>query len=223
LSAADWNGGGWTRLGTFSEPIQTALAGLAGGLEAAGIAGPTRNVRRLRPEAGEIASTPEIEAHARTLLGGQPRLVRALWFDKPARRNWPVQWHQDKTIQVAERHELAGFGPWSMKGGIPHVEPPLEVLQRMATIRLHLDACTAANGPLRVIPATHHSKLSREEIEQRVAESDVVDVHTAQWEAVAMRPLLLHSSGRAAADGHRRVLHLEFATGDLPAPLVWRA
>lgn len=222
MNGQSWKRFGWTPLGSLPPAQRGTLAAIATGLAGRAIAGPTRRVRELQPEVDELASSQDVTAWAGELLGGPPRLVRALWFDKPARRNWPVQWHQDKTVCVAERHEVPGFGPWSVKGGIPHVEPPLEVLQRMATIRLHLDACTAENGPLRVISGSHTAKLSRNEIEQRVAEAEAEELHVEPFGALAMRPLLLHASRRAIADGHRRVLHLEFATGGLPAPLQWR-
>ena len=51
-------------------------------------------------------------------------------------------WHQDLSIAVKERHEVAGFGPWSVKEGVP-VQPPVEILESMLTLRLHLDDCHA--------------------------------------------------------------------------------
>jgi hypothetical protein len=36
-----------------------------------------------------------------------------------------------------------------------------------------------------------------------------------------MRPLLLHASSPAQRPGHRRVIHLEFAAGELPGGLEW--
>src|SRR5438046_2193900 len=36
-----------------------------------------------------------------------------------------------------------------------------------------------------------------------------------------MRPLLLHSSGRSSSQGHRRVIHIEYAGFDLPNGLHW--
>jgi hypothetical protein len=39
---------------------------------------------------------------------------------------------------------------------------------------------------------------------------------------VAFRPLLLHASAPARAPGHRRVLHIEFASCELAPPLEWR-
>jgi hypothetical protein len=36
-----------------------------------------------------------------------------------------------------------------------------------------------------------------------------------------MRPLLLHASSPSAMPAHRRVIHIEYATGELPAGLTW--
>jgi hypothetical protein len=36
-----------------------------------------------------------------------------------------------------------------------------------------------------------------------------------------MRPLLLHASSAASAPGHRRVIHIEYAAGNLPGGLAW--
>jgi len=43
------------------------------------------------------------------------------------------------TIAVRERREAEGFGPWSEKEGVPHVQPPAEILEKMVAIRVHLD------------------------------------------------------------------------------------
>lgn len=55
--------------------------------------------------------------------------VRALLFDKTPEANWKVVWHQDITIAVRVRAEVAGFATWSEKGGVPHVQAPVELLQ----------------------------------------------------------------------------------------------
>jgi hypothetical protein len=39
--------------------------------------------------------------------------------------------------------------------------------------------------------------------------------------AVVMRPLLLHSSTTATTPKHRRVLHFEYSSVDLPAGIRW--
>ena len=42
-----------------------------------------------------------------------------------------------------------------MKGGVPHVQAPARLLERMLIVRLHLDASTEENEPPRVIPGSH--------------------------------------------------------------------
>ena len=37
--------------------------------------------------------------------------VRAILFDKTGDANWTVPWHQDRSIAVATRIDVAGFGP----------------------------------------------------------------------------------------------------------------
>jgi hypothetical protein len=43
------------------------------------------------------------------------------------------------------------------KVGVPHVEAPEWLLEKMLTMRLHLDDMTEENGPLKVLPGSHHS------------------------------------------------------------------
>ena len=38
-----------------------------------------------------------------------------------------------------------------------------------------------------------------------------------------MRPLLLHASSPSSSPEHRRVIHLDFASEDLPGGLMWEA
>ena len=40
-------------------------------------------------------------------------------------------------------------------------------------------------------------------------------------DALLMRPLLLHASGRSTSPRHRRVLHIEYAAFALPQGLHW--
>lgn len=70
------------------------------------------------------------------------------------------------TIAVRERREAPGFGPWSVKTGIPHAHAPPAVLERMLTVRLHLEKADELNGALRVIPRSHRrGRLSEEQID----------------------------------------------------------
>jgi ectoine hydroxylase-related dioxygenase (phytanoyl-CoA dioxygenase family) len=148
--------------------------------------------------------------------------VKATLFDKTGETNWRMQWHQDRTIAVKERLDVAGFGPWSTKAGALHVEAPREVLAQMLAIRIHLDACGPDNGPLRVIPASHLlGKLTEADLEREVARANVAELHVPQGSLLLMRPLLIHSSPAAHSPDHRRVLHIEFAPIEAISPLKW--
>ena len=92
---------------------------------------------------------------AREKLGDRARAVRAVFFDKSAKTNWALGWHQDRTIIVRERRDVPGFGPWTEKSGLIHVEPPYELISQMITVRAHLDAVDPENAPLLVAPGSH--------------------------------------------------------------------
>ena len=116
---------------------------------------------------------------------------------------------------------VPGFGLWSEKAGVVHVQPPVEVLRQMLTVRLHLDDCFADNGPLRVVPETQDRVLSPAELTRRVEQGPVVQCTLAAGGAVMMRPMLVHASSPATRPSHRRVIHLEFAGCELPDGLEW--
>jgi ectoine hydroxylase-related dioxygenase (phytanoyl-CoA dioxygenase family) len=150
------------------------------------------------------------------------RPVRAVVFDKTAASNWSVPWHQDRTIVVAQRREVAGFGPWTIKSGLLHVAPRDDVLAGMVTLRVHLDAVPATNAPLLIAPGSH--RLGR------IAEADVRAVLQQCGAAVCCADAgdvwlyataILHASEAASEPAHRRVLQVDFASGDLPGGLEW--
>ncbi|MBV8519910.1 MAG: phytanoyl-CoA dioxygenase family protein [Acidobacteria bacterium] len=159
-----------------------------------------------------------------SIVGNDAVAVKATLFDKTARANWLVQWHQDRVVAVRERREAPGFGAWSVKHGVVHAEPPAAVLEQMLAVRVHLDACGADNGPLRVIPRTHRlGKLADDAIASLVATRGVAELYVPEGGVVFMRPLLLHASSPARNVAHRRVLHIEVAPRDAIAPLEWAA
>jgi len=172
----------------------------------------------------ETATLPRVASCLLPVLGEHSRVVRGLFFDKVPGANWPVAWHQDLSLAVRHRYEIAGWDNWSMKSGVPHVQPPPEVLARMVTLRMHLDDCSPDHGALRVLPGSHRSgRLSREAI-RASAEAPAATITARAGDGLLMRPLLLHASSPAKNPSHRRVLHLEFAPHDLlPAPLEWAA
>ncbi|WP_166829997.1 phytanoyl-CoA dioxygenase family protein [Thalassoroseus pseudoceratinae] len=175
------------------------------------------------PEVRGFAESPILHRLLEPLVGSSPRLTRSILFNKTPAANWGVFWHQDLTIAVQERHDIPGFEQWSVKDGIPHVQPPVEILEHMLTVRFHLDACDETNGALRVQPGTHqHGRIPQANIMDHVNHTTATSCHTKAGGAVLMRPLLLHSSRKMTNPTQRRVIHLEFTTQDLPAPLTWR-
>lgn len=117
----------------------------AAALEKRGSAFALRNLLEI-PEIADLANSTSIHALVRLALGGVCFPVRGILFDKIPEANWKVPWHQDVTIAVREKIETSGFGPWSTKAGVLNVQPPASVLEKMISIRLHLDPCDESNG-----------------------------------------------------------------------------
>ena len=185
--------------------------------------GGLRDVLDNLPAMSALALHPAVHAITHQVLGTEAFLVRSTLFDKTEAANWKVPWHQDVTIAVKERHDTDGFGPWSIKSGVTHVQPPTSILARMLTIRIHLDACPAANGALRVMPGTHRlGRLNQNHVDEHVNEDSAVTCEAKAGGALVMRPLLLHSSSQARIPAHRRVLHFDFAADTLPNGLAWK-
>ncbi len=168
-----------------------------------------------------FARSKKMLALASLAAGSKARPVKAILFDKTEGANWYVTWHQDLTIAVHERKDVEGFGPWSMKDGVPHVRPTLDVLQDMIALRVHLDDCPADNGAIKFIPGSHRSGvLDGDAISQWRGRVQVYGA-AKRGDIIVMRPLILHSSSPSVNPKNRRVLHFESATQDLPAGLKW--
>jgi len=157
-----------------------------------------------------------------SVVGRDLVAVKATMFDNTSSSNWRVQWHQDRAVAIKERLDVSGYGPWSMKSGTLHVEPPARVLEQMIAVRVHLDACGAGNGPLRVVPGSHrYGKISESRIAEVAAATPAAELLAEQGAILLMRPLLLHASSTAQQPGHRRVLHIELAPRESISPLHW--
>jgi hypothetical protein len=181
-----------------------------------------RDLLREVPETRRLAESAPLRALVREVLGPGAFVVRGLLFDKTPEANWPVPWHQDLTIAVKARVEAPGFGPWTVKGGVPHVRPPIEVLQTMLTLRVHLDDCDATQGPLRVLPGSHaRGRLDAGAIRAWLDRVAPVTCLVPRGGVLVMRPLILHASSPAIDPRHRRVVHLEYASRPLPGNVEW--
>jgi ectoine hydroxylase-related dioxygenase (phytanoyl-CoA dioxygenase family) len=180
-----------------------------------------RNILELLPSVHQLAQSQEIQSLVEPILGNPARVVRGIFFDKQPTANWKVPWHQDVTIAVKNRLDLPDYQPWSLKGGIHHVQPPVAILERMLTVRIHLDKTDESNGALKVIPGSHcDGKLNDLEID-RFKQTCSTICTCESGGILLMRPLLLHASSVAIEPSHRRVIHLDYAGCNLPAGLEW--
>jgi len=159
---------------------------------------------------------------ASELMGTPTRAVRVLYFDKTPDMNWAVPWHQDRTIAVADRIDVPGFAPWSLKAGVHHVEPPEAILASIVSLRLHLDDCGPDNGPLMAVRGSFQlGRVPAPHIKAHVEQGSIQVCCANAGDLVAMRGLTIHASERAARPGHRRVLHVDFSAAGLPGGLEW--
>jgi len=180
-----------------------------------------RRVLEVIPGLSGLATMPKIRALVEPLLGRAAFPVRSILFDKRMGANWKVPWHQDLTIAVRKKIDVTGFGPWSTKAGVVHVQPPASILENMLAVRIHLDDCGQSNGPIRVIPGSHRlGRLTTDEI-LRISAQPAVCCTVAEGGVMLMRPLLVHASSACREPRHRRVIHLEFASCPLPGGLEW--
>jgi len=178
-------------------------------------------VRRLREKSAhffQLATTDRLLK----LLPDNLIPVRSILFDKTATENWPVAWHQDLTIAVNEKVDTDDYGPWSMKDGIVHVQPPEHLLKQMLTVRIHLDDTPATNGALKVIPGSHlKGKILSSEVKLHTSENEDVCA-CAAGDVLLMYPLILHSSSKSKEPDRRRIVHFEYALQDaLDMKLNW--
>lgn len=172
--------------------------------------------------ADSLAAQGLIGQFAAQLAGPEVRPVRFLLFDKSDASNWAVPWHQDRTIAVKKRLDVPGFGPWSTKEGRLHVEPPVDVLRHMVTLRVHLDDVDEHNAPLKVALGSHKlGVVMLPDVKSQVEVADTLNCLADAGDIWAYSTLILHASARAEPGRRRRVLHIDYAPFDLPGGLEW--
>jgi ectoine hydroxylase-related dioxygenase (phytanoyl-CoA dioxygenase family) len=164
------------------------------------------------PAVAAVASDDRLLTIARKSLGNHAVPFRATLFEKSGKANWLVVWHQDMALPLESKFDAPGWGPWSEKAGVLYAHAPTWALSRIVALRVHLDASTTDNGPLRVVPGSQAAGV--------LADSDVVDYVSSHSRVeclvprggvLAMRPLIIHSSSKARSTAPRRVLHIEYA------------
>lgn len=156
-------------------------------------------------------------------LGPAAKPVRAVLFNKTATTNWSLAWHQDRTICVKAKREVEGFGPWTVKQGLIHVAPPVELLTEMLTVRVHLDDVTATNAPLLISPGSHlQGMVPVEKITETVERLGTKTCLADAGDVWVYSTLILHASAAAQDAKSRRVLQVDYAAFGLPGGLEWQ-
>lgn len=195
--------------------LAAALAGLP--CDEAGVR--VHGIEALEPL---LANTGCIGAVAASALGEGAKPVRAILFNKSPATNWSLTWHQDRTICVKAKREVAGFGPWTVKSGMHHVAPPFELLARMVTLRAHLDDVSATNAPLLIAPGSHTcGRIPVGKVDEIVRSCGTKICLAEAGDIWLYSTPILHASEAASAPTSRRVLQVDFASEALPGGLEW--
>jgi ectoine hydroxylase-related dioxygenase (phytanoyl-CoA dioxygenase family) len=159
-----------------------------------------------------VASDSRLLELAAEALGRPAVPYRATLFDKSYRPNWLVAWHQDTVLPLEAKIDSDEWGPWSAKAGRLYAHAPRWALERIVALRIHLAESTADNGPLRVIPASHHAGvLSHEQVLAMARPTESLDCLVGLGGVLTIRPLLIHASSKARLDLPRPVIHIEYA------------
>lgn len=186
------------------------------------VKGGFRNAENTFPLIDKLSSSSTLLETAGRYLQGKPKFVRAILFDKTPDNNWLVAWHQDKSVTLSEKIELAGWGPWTVKAGVHHVQPPQDVLDNMITFRIHLDDTSNENGCLKVIKGSHkHGVMATSKVVEIANTHEHTDCEVFAGDCIAMRPLIIHASSKSLKPKSRRVIHIEYTGHDLPEGICW--
>ncbi len=109
-----------------------------------------------------------------------------------AASNWYVTWHQDLSIPVKDKADIEGYGPWSVKDGFVHVQTPSNILERMVSLRIHLDPCSEENGAIKFIAGSRGAGiLDPAELSKWRDENEAIVCPAQRGDVIVMRPLIL--------------------------------
>jgi ectoine hydroxylase-related dioxygenase (phytanoyl-CoA dioxygenase family) len=154
-------------------------------------------------------------------LSTNASLISGMWFDKLPEANWRVPWHQDVHIPIRP-FTAPGWDSWSIKGQLPMVIAPEPWSSRRVALRLHLDDCGVEQGPLQIIPDSHHyGRLNQAAMDALVEKGPIITITAKAGEVLLLHPLLVHRSAAAVVPSHRRVIHVEWCDAPLPPGEIW--
>ena len=172
------------------------------------------------PETQNLIFNENLKKVITEIFGKNYFVIKSIYFDKPETSNWYVSYHQDLTISVDKKIELDDFKFWTTKQNQFAVQPPIEILENIYTIRIHLDDTDENNGALKVIKKSHLKKVYRPENIDWTTEKETT-CNVNKGGIMIMKPLTLHSSSRTTNNKKRRVIHIEFSDTNLPNGLNW--
>lgn len=166
--------------------------------------------------------TPKLLKLVQSIAPNCNTAIKSIYFNKPPQANWIVQWHQDLTINLVAKKTAAGFKNWRTLPERTVVQPHLDILKSIFTLRIHLDDCTKANGALRVIESSHRNGVI--DIQKWLKTKKGIEhiCEVPRGGVLLMHPLILHASRRTENQLSRRVLHIEFCDQGLPNGLQWK-
>lgn len=169
-----------------------------------------------------LAADGFVGCHAASHLGSGSKPVRAILFDKTPEQNWSLAWHQDRTIAVRKRIDTPGYGPWTIKAGIQHVAPPQPLLDRMLTMRIHLDPVDLNNAPLLIARGSHRrGRIAEPKVLPMVADALIHACLADRGDIWLYATPILHASEAATMPKNRRVLQIDYSADTLPNGLEW--
>ena len=201
------------------EGLRSAVSNLIGENRSGSI----RNIEQKSDLVREFVVSERVMQIVKSYIGNTAKLARTILFNKTKYKNWAVAWHQDKTTAVSKSFKDDAWTNWTVKGDVVHAQPPLQVFEKMITLRLHLDETDNTNGCLQVIPQSHKMGILRQsEVNKIVSRSKVLSCCVNAGDILLMHPLLLHASNKATQNCTRRILHMEFSSYQLSDDIQYR-
>lgn len=168
----------------------------------------------------DVSTVKDVAIQLRTQLSTQGLLsehavaIQAIAFDKNPQTNWKVPWHQDLMFPFASPVSSVNYDLACIKDGVNYARPPVDILESLTAVRLHLDDCDQDNGPLRISPCSHvHGIINSNHISDNVKRFGEVICLAREGDVLLMKVLALHSSSTAKSPNHRRVLHFVYYSG----------
>jgi hypothetical protein len=149
-----------------------------------------------------------VSALAAFALGRAAFPVDAIFFDKQPNANWSVPGHQDRLMPG----QSASVVRKVRRGSLPYFEPPATTLAALVALRVCFDDEEVDGGGLEAVPGSHRLGVLQTDAIRSIPLTEYRPCVAARGDVLLMRPLLLHRSARRTAGGHRRVLHVVYAS-----------